>query len=568
MDNRLKLRDYQLQALEAISDAAVAGIQRQLICLPTGSGKTIVMSALAKQLNRKTLLLAHREELITQALDKFKLFWPFVKIGICMAERNEIGNQVVIGSVQSCSRPKRLELLKEQGFDLMMIDEAHHASSESYRSIIEALGFGYQSKKLLIGVTATPQRSDNNGLGTTFEKLVFSRSIGTMIKAGYLSPVIGRKILTNFSMKGIRSYNGDFSLCDLAETMNSSERNTFIVDKFQEYAKDRKAVAFCVDVQHCKDLAEAFKKAGITAAAVWGDMLADERKKALEDLKYGRIQVVTSCGVLTEGFDEPSIDAVIMARPTKSHSLYIQCVGRGLRLFPGKQNCLVLDFTDRSNNLESIMTLSGAIPEAAESKVERSKEEEKEVDKRPKIMVLEEVDREFDILGTTRFMWIAIGDEEWSLIDDEKNEIVMSPTDSGYIARLHRQDGTTQQIVRSPLPIEYCSGVCEDYARRHLKIAFADMKAPWMRGDYHPTQGQQEYLEKYGVYRHGMTKAEATIEIRRVIALKNKQRRISSNEPLTQMQRYFLVSRGFDTSKMTRLQAIQTIAKIKQNTLS
>lgn len=266
----IKLREYQKECLDVVLREHASGKNRQLIILPTGSGKTIVMAAIAKRFNNKTLLLAHREELINQAVEKFKLFWPDVDIGVCMADRDDIDNQIVIGSVQSCSRSKRLERLKEKGFDLLMIDEAHHSASDSYQSVINTLGFDGGSKKILLGVTATPQRSDKLELGETFTHVTFSRSISTMIKGGYLSPIVGRKILTNFSFEKINSSNGDFAINDLSEAVNTNERNAFIVSKFMEYAPERKGIAFCCDVQHCKDLSDAFKAEGIEAASVWG----------------------------------------------------------------------------------------------------------------------------------------------------------------------------------------------------------------------------------------------------------------------------------------------------------
>lgn len=560
----VKLREYQKEALEEIHQEYLIGINSQLIVLPTGSGKTILMAAISKHFNKKILLLAHREELIQQAFDKFKLYWPEADIGICKAEREDAKNQIIIGSVQSCSRSKRLGLLKESGFDILMIDEAHHASADSYQRIINELGFRQDKTKLLIGVTATPNRADKQALGDTFEKITYSRSISTMIKAGYLSPAIGRKILTNFTLKNIRSQNGDFSIEDLAEAVNTSERNAFIAEKYQSYAADRKGVAFCVDVKHCQELAAAFEKVGIKAKAIWGEMPGEERKKVLEALTSGKIQVAMSCGVLTEGFDEPSIDCIVMARPTKSQSLYIQCVGRGLRLWPGKQNCLVLDFTDRSHNLDSVMSLSRTVPDALEILEKQNTFDQEEVDKAPKIEVWEECDREFDVLGHARFIWTCLGDNEWSLQDDERREIVMKPQEGGYVAELYHVDDPAKQIVRSPLPLEYCSGVCEDYARRHLKIAFADMHAPWMNAQAQPTQSQRELLQKHKAYKEGMSKAEASIEIKRIIALKNKQRRQMSQEPITAKQKFALMKTGLDTSKMSKMQAMQEIAKIKK----
>lgn len=556
------LRDYQQECLDCVINEMKAGINRQLISLPTGSGKTIIMAGIAKQLNKKALIIAHREELIQQAYEKFKLFWPDVDIGICMAEKNEIERQVVIASIQTCSRPKRLARLKELGFELMLIDEAHHSASDSYQTVIKELGFSAKSNKLLIGVSATIKRADNLELGDTFDKLIFGRSIGTMIKAGYLAPVVGRRILTNFSLKGIGVLNGDFAISDLAEAVNTQERNQFISSKFVEYASDRKAIAFCCDVQHCKDLAEAFKASGIASSAVWGEMDPLERKSTLEAFKNNQLQILTSCGILTEGYDEPSVNSIVMARPTRSNALYIQCVGRGLRLWPGKQNCLVLDFTDTSHNLDGIMSLNRTISEAFVM-IDGEQQERQEIDRSSKIEVFEDVDKEFDILGSARFIWVSV-DNEWSLLDDEKNEIVMRPSDGGYIATLYQANGISHQIVKTPLPLEYCSGVCEDFARRHLKIAFADISKPWMQGNSQPTKSQKEFLEKNGHYRHGMSKAEASIEIRKIVASKNKQRRILANEPITNKQKYLLINQGIDPSGMSKLDAIIAISKMKQ----
>lgn len=559
----ISLRDYQTECLETVKREFNLGVKRQLVTLPTGSGKTVIMGALARDLNKKTILLAHREELIEHAVEKFKLVWPKVDIGVCMAERDEITNQVVVASIQSASRPKRLERLKEQGFEVMMIDEAHHSVSESYQNVINDLGFSGINNRLLLGVTATPQRSDKLGLGDTFTHMTFSRSISTMIKAGYLSPIIGRKILTNFSFQKINCSNGDFAINDLSEAVNTHERNAFIVSKFKEYAPDRKGISFCCDVQHCKDLTGAFKAAGIESAAIWGDMGAIERKETLKAFKHGQIQVVTSCGVLTEGYDEPSVNAVIMARPTKSSGLFTQCIGRGLRLWPGKENCLVLDFTDKYHTLDGVMSLSNTIPEAAIIEDRPKAADLEAIDRSPKIEVFEECDRVFDILGSARFIWVQVGDE-WSLQDDNKNEIVMSPCDSGYVAKLYSVNGASKEIVNSPLPLEYCNGVCEDYARRHLKTSFADMKAPWMATDSMPTQGQRDFLDKKGAYVEGMTRGQASIEIRKIVATKNRQRRQMESEPITDKQRYFLNGCGIKTDGMSKLAAMMEITKLKQ----
>jgi ATP-dependent helicase IRC3 len=561
----VSLRNYQLEAVEIVISSANAGITRQLISLPTGSGKTIIMSAIAKELNKRTLILAHRQELLTQTVDKLKLVWPGISIGMCQGDRDEIHNQVVVGSVQSCSRPKRLERLRAQGFELLMIDEAHHSVADTYQSIINTLGFNEGTSKLLVGVSAT---CDREGLGSIFDKITFSKSISTMINNGYLSPVMGRKILTNLPLEKIRTHNSDFAICDLAEAVNTSGRNQFIVEKFLEYAPKRKGIAFCCDVNHCKDLATEFQATGINCLAVWGDMPAEERQSALSDLKHGKIQLVTSCGVLTEGFDEASLSCVVMARPTKSQSLYIQCVGRGLRLYPSKENCLVLDFTDRFHNLDSVMSLTKTIPEAVHIEERKKVEDPEEVDHTPKIASFEEVDEEFDILGQQRFIWTDLGNDEWSLQDDDRNEIVIRLKGSGYVANLFYSDDSSIQIISEPLPLEYCQGCAEDYARRHLKIALADANAAWMNSNEPPTSGQRDYLEKLNAWDDSLTKAQAALEIRKQVALKNKIRRGLNNEPFTKKQKWFLDKHKIKTDNMTKLQAMREISKLKQKVSS
>jgi ATP-dependent helicase IRC3 len=315
----ISLRHYQSEAISKTIESFERGLTRQLLILPTGSGKTIIMAALAKQLGKRTLLLAHREELITQAITKFKLIWPEAEIGVCMAEQNEPNKEVVFGSIQSCSRDTRLNQLKGNDFDLLLIDEAHHANSPSYLKVIESLGFGGKDpSKLLVGVTATPMRSDDKELGDIFEEITYRISIGTMIQAGYLSPVNGRRVLTKTSIQGVHTKAVDFAIGGLSEAINTSERNQFIAETYRKHARSRKGVAFCCDVQHCKDLAEAFRTALIPAKAIYGDMDSLERKRVLDELKNGQIQIETSCGVLTEGFDEPTISCVAMARDPPS----------------------------------------------------------------------------------------------------------------------------------------------------------------------------------------------------------------------------------------------------------
>jgi len=562
----IQLRDYQQEGLQVVEKEFSSEVFRQLIVLPCGTGKTILMAAIAKLYNKKTLILTHREELISQTTKKVRLFWPYASLGICKAQRNSIQKQIVIASVQTSSKPKRLHQLQGQDFEILLIDEAHHAAAATYKKIITALGFNQTNTKLLVGFTATPTRNDKNQLGDVFEKVVFMRSISTMIKAGYLCPVFGRKILTTTSLDHVASRMGDFISGQLSNAVNTPERNAFIVQKYQAYASSRKGIAFCVDVQHCKDLAAAFRAQGIKATAIWGAMPPKDRQRVLKNLKKGTIRIAVSCGVLTEGFDEPSIDVIVMARPTKSRGLYIQCVGRGLRLSMGKSDCLVLDFADSGHDLNSLMSLSKAIPEAPVVVEEKEKRIQEKSPEKISARVVELYDKEFDLLGQTRFLWVALGDDEYSLSDDEHNEIVVRPQGNSYSASLYSK-GQAASIISEPLPLDYCQGVCEDFARMHLKIKYADTSGQWLQGANHmpPTQAQVTFLAKHDMSCKGMSRARTSFEIRKVIALQNKERRIHSNDPITLPQKEFLEHYGIPTEGLSKRDAMSLIRELKGN---
>jgi superfamily II DNA or RNA helicase len=564
------LRNYQEEALNSVIKDFQDGICRQLIVLPTASGKTFVMAAIIKHYKLKVLVVAHREELLQQAEDKIRLYWPEADIGICKAKRKEYDHQIVIGSTQTCSRPRCLKQLKKKGFDILMIDETHHAPASTYQRIIKELGFSEGTKKLLIGVTATPMRSDKKQLGDFFDKIVYSKTAGELIQAGHLAPISGRRILTSFNLNKVHTRCGDFAVNELASVVNTKDRNKFIVDKFKEHCSARKAIVFCADVKHCQDAAQAFNAQGIIAEPVWGAMDKDQRKRVLKGFSKSNIQVVTSCGVLTEGFDEPSIQAIVMARPTKSKGLYIQMCGRGLRKHPGKDDCLVLDFTDEYNNLNTIISLNKAIPEAKYIDADKPKVERPKLDRTLRISTLEDVDHTFDILGAhvrtaLNFIWTDIGDDEFSLADDSNNEIVIQPQDNGFIATVFYKNGDIEKIITKPEIIENCVQICEKFARKNLKVTYADLKNPWLEAASHqpPTQPQIQVLEENKCLKHWMTKADALIKIRKIMARQHKQRRQYGNH-ITPKQKLILERSGFKVDNISKQEAFALIAKLKQ----
>lgn len=483
-------------------------VTKQTIVMPTGCGKTVTFAALAKEMNVRTLILAHRDELLEQAIDKIQMVWPDVNIGKVKAETNEYTAKVVVASVQSATKDRRLEQLKEENFKLCIVDECHHSTADSYKKIIDELGFNdSSSNQLLVGFTATPNRSDGVGLDAVFDEITFERTLQQMITAGYLTDLKGQKVITKTNLDSVKTIAGDFAVNALATAVNTPERNQIIVDSYLKYAKGKSAIAFCADVQHSKDLAATFSAANVPTLAVYGDMPADERKEAIRQFKEGTVKILTNCQVLTEGFDEESIEAVIMARPTKSTSAYIQMVGRGTRLHPGKQYCLVLDFFDSRRDICTLGTLAGK--EVADGKTlsETIREREKEEAEAAKVML--ESEYEFDMFARSSLQWFDVGNGDYRLNLDKEQSIYLRQREGKYIAQLYEDLILTQELNTSALALGYAQGIAEDYARKHsITLKLADRNASWRRKK--ATVAQKALLTKNNIqFTKGITAGDA-----------------------------------------------------------
>jgi superfamily II DNA or RNA helicase len=513
----IQLRDYQRDCLCAVLEAhQEKNVTRPLVSLPTGTGKTIIFAALARELGWRTLVLAHRDELVRQAADKFSMVWPEASLGVVKADEDDFRDrQVVVASVQTLARPNRLERVAHEDFRLLVVDEAHHAPAISYRRIADYLLFmDAEPGRLLLGVTATARRADAVGLGCVFEDVVYHASILTMIRAGYLADLRGLRVRAGGDLSGVGTRHGDFAERQLARAVNTPERNAAVVAAYLEHAAGRKALAFTADVQHALDLAQAFRESGVEAAAVYGGMPEQERREILRAFSAGELQVVTNCAVLTEGYDEPSIDCILMARPTKSPVLYTQCIGRGTRLFPGKQDCLVVDFFDNRHDVCALPTLLGFSPEKlAQGKSVR--EALAEAERRPSPPPGKPAPRpqlevaRFDPLERSAFRWFRAG-AQWRLPIAPKVYVVLAPGPAAgrWQVLLRGEDGQVRPLHSVPLDLGYAQGVAEDYARAHGR-AFSRKDAPWRE---HPaTEKQLALLRELGLsVPAGVTKGEAS----------------------------------------------------------
>ncbi len=349
--NTPTLRPYQRAAIDAVLEARRSGVRRMVVCLPTGAGKTVVFSHLAELARRQVLVLAHREELLAQACEKIARATGSAAVVAIErgADRAPEDAKVLVCSIRSLHEERLARVMRGRDIGLVIYDECHHAAADDNLRVLRQLGaFDEDWTGTLLGFTATTERGDGKGLDGVFERIAYSRTLPEMIDDGYLAPLRGYRISTSADLTRISAGASDFPEDELAEAVDIEERNALVARSIQELARDRRTIAFCVTVNHARNLSHALNAVGVPSGIVHGAMRRDVRAKALADFRSMQTHVLCNVAVLTEGFDDPGVSCVAMARPTRSEGLYAQCIGRGTRLHPGKKDCLILDFVDLS----------------------------------------------------------------------------------------------------------------------------------------------------------------------------------------------------------------------------
>lgn len=335
----MELRPYQQEAMDAILEAWENGTHKTLLVLPTGCGKTIVFAKVTEECVRqgnRVLILAHRGELLEQAADKIE---KATGLG-CTTEKAEetcLGSwfRITVGSVQSLMRESRLSRFPDDYFDTIIIDEAHHCISDSYQRVLHH----FPGAKVL-GVTATPDRGDMKNLGQVFESLAYEYTLPRAIKEGYLSPIKAVTIPLKVDLTGVGVQSGDFKAGDLGTALDPYLEG--IATEMEKYCREKKTVVFLPLVKTSQKFRDILNGHGFQAAEVNGE--SRDRAEILKDFDAGRYNVLCNSMLLTEGWDCPSVDCIVVLRPTKIRSLYCQMVGRGTRLAEGKDHLLLLDF--------------------------------------------------------------------------------------------------------------------------------------------------------------------------------------------------------------------------------
>jgi superfamily II DNA or RNA helicase len=360
----VELWPHQCQALAAVHGAVQRGQKSGLLVMPTGAGKTVTFLTVSQELAWPTLTLVHRDELVQQTVKTAARAWPGARVGVIQGTRDEWrGRQdLVVGSVQSL-HARRLAGMPRDRFPLVVVDEAHHTPAQTYLNILSH----FQSR-FLLGVTATPKRLDGVGLADWFgPEPLYTYSIRQAIRDGVLVDVSQFKVQTGVDLDAVESRGGDFAEAALADAVNTPARNKALVEAYLERAADRRAIVFAVDLDHVAALALAFREAGVPCVTVTGKDPLEARRRALADFAAGLYRVLVNCQVATEGFDDPEVSCILMARPTQSRSLYVQCVGRGLRRCDatGKRDCLIIDATDNCKR-HKLVTATSLLSEEEE----------------------------------------------------------------------------------------------------------------------------------------------------------------------------------------------------------
>jgi len=497
----LPLRPYQEAALRAIVTAQARGVRRPLVVLPVGAGKTVVFAHLLRRRLGRALVLAHRDELLHQAVATLRLVDPTVQIGRVQAEDNAVDAPVVVASVQTLSRPQRLGQLG-QGFATIVVDEAHHATALTYRRILQHCGAFQADGPLTLGVTATPERRDTAPLSAVWQAVVYERSLLEMITAGYLANLRAIQVLLQVHFDALPTRQGDFVDSALDTLLLQAEAPQHVVQAYQTHAAGRKALVFTPTVRTAYAMADAFRAAGLAAEALDGTTPAVARQATLQRLRTGQTHVLANCAVLTEGFDEPSIDAIVMARPTLSTPLYVQMLGRGTRLYPGKTDCLLLDVVGVSMR-HSVLTSAALFDVDPATLARRSLTEA--VAARARAMTdataAEPPDGTLvaaavDLFRARPLHWVQTQRGAWVLALGQ-GTLRLLPAAEGTWAVVYSQRDHAPHQVGAGLPLDYALGVAEDYARRQKARALVDPQAAWRQQP--PTEKQLALLRKWRV---------------------------------------------------------------------
>lgn len=524
----IELRDYQQEAIEKIFEAQERGVRRQILAMATGAGKTVVFASLVNRRlvsGGRALVLAHRDRLIRQAADKISKFVPLSEIGIVMGESNRFHARCVVASVQTLARRRRLAVMPK--FDLVIVDECHRSAADSYQRILKHV---CHEQTLLLGVTATPSRTDGIGLDRVYDEIVYQIGILDLIRRGYLVPLRGQRLVIEADFSKLRTQKNtdgisDYRPDEVAELMDKANWFEKASEGWMKYARDRRTIAFVPRVAMAHRLARYLRGEGVRAVALDGETPQLVQRQALADFERGEIQFLSSCDLLTEGVDLPSANCALFARPTKSEIVYSQGVGRITRLSPetAKVDGLVLDLVGVTNKFD-LCTLADLVGvkelkdgETIVDAVEREKKEAEEAAAEqlalPEIAEGEVVGREVDLFQGRApemkkpFEWQAYPEHRRAVlvVGGHKIEVWRESADGPY---RYGDFGWRSNFQGQSYDRDEAKAACEAEARRLIYGDWANDPA---------SEKQIALMTKNKIrFRPGVTKSEASMLLKPV----------------------------------------------------
>lgn len=491
----MDLRPYQAQSIENFHTAISDGCNRNLIVLPTGTGKTVTGLALAASTNARMLWLAHREELIYQPRNAARYVSPSTTTGICKALVNDISAQWVFASIQTASVPKRLAQLAAQHWDLVVVDEAHHAPSDQYTGVLSALGCIGGTVPLL-GLTATPERSDGRSLSAIFDRVVYQLHLRTAIEQGYLAPteIVSHPI--NVDLDAIARSGMDFSRADLDVALLQAGVVANVCDAYERHATQHRTCIFTVGVEQSQLITQELQQRGHAAAHI--DGASTNRADTLQQFADGNIRVIANCNVLTEGFDDPGLSCIIVARPTLSKSLYLQMIGRGLRKHPLKEHCLIIDLVGASTR-HTLVHASALLTDQPQSEKQQGRAS-KANDERTLDYWSQRLNAQ--VLGVkpleqSALRWIQSDPDTYAISAGAHGTISIRKLGDVYAVTLVGHHSGFRELSSDPVSLELAQGIAEDFIRQARAVGFSDRDAGWR--PLKATETQIKTLRRLGI---------------------------------------------------------------------
>jgi len=478
VEQTLELRPYQVAALQSIQ-AVRSTCRSALVALPTGTGKTVLAAALL-QTARRGVFLVHRDELAEQAARTLSRFVAESDIGVCKGSVDEVDRRVVVGSIQTLARRRRRERLLASGRpEVVVVDEAHHAAAPTWKKVIEGL-----DAEFVLGITATPERADGSALG--FEAEAFRLGIADAIASGWLADVRGIQIeLAAMDWSRVSLSGGDFDAGSLGDALEDAQMPAVVTAAWHRYGEGRRTIVFTPTIALAEAVAMQFAETGVTAEAVHGNMSLEDRRLVIERFRQGQIQVTSNAMLLTEGTDIPEVACIIVARPTRSRSLYAQMIGRGLRLAPQKTDCLIMDLYADRDDVVDLATFSGVQHETLQAGLQSlihriARGEPLPIPPVPGSLIDDLVQhikaRTIEVIERTTFHWVQVG-RDWIISAPQYTLRLRDQGNGLYQVIATTQEGV--QVLIKDADLELATGVAEDAIRRAGWQKLASRNATW-----------------------------------------------------------------------------------------